>query len=266
MLITKNDIIKKISSIPPIPESVKACIHALESGDLKEAAHSASNDLVLKKKIESIVNSAYFSLNHKVTDTTQLFTLLGVEMAKGIVLSYLVDLLAPKEWKIFKKLDFNNFQAAFLNSSKEAILTELSLSSYKKYSDSIALIPATVCLVDELLGEKKRELDALLESSDLDFGKILYRFTGYTLFSLAALIAKKWDLSNDNIALIKACECESCDIASDELKLAAASLHQTFFYIVSKSQFLQLNSFISFNVESVSIAQKNFERIQENNA
>jgi len=260
MLISKNDIIKKITSIPPLPQAVKDTIDYLKAGDLQKAADAANSDIVLKKKIETIVNSAYFGFSKKLTDTRVMFSAMGLEMAKSVVLSYMVGLLAPKEWKIFKKLSFSDFQSAFLANAKEAIITETNEETYKKYADSVALIPATICLVDELLGEKKTQLDLLLETSQLDYGKILERFTGMSLFELAALVARKWELDNDNIQLIRLIECKNCDIEDETLKKVVASLHLEFFYLVSKPHFFELNSFIEFNADVINIAIKNYER------
>jgi len=260
MLISKQDIIEKIKQIPPLPKAVKDTIEYLKIGDLQKAADSADSDIVLKKKIEKIVNSAYFGFTKKLTDTRQMFSAMGLEMAKSVVLSYMVSLLAPKEWKIFTKLDFEEFQSAFLNHVKEAIILETSEEVYKKYSDSIAIIPATVCLVDELLGEKKDKVELIMQSSELDYGKILKRFTGMSLFELAAFVAKKWELTSENIEVIKLIECESCNIKDETIKKVVATIHLEFFYLVSKSQFFDLNSFIEFNPEVLQIAVKNYER------
>ena len=62
MLVSIEDIKKYLKNVPPVPESVRKTLDYLKEGKLKEAAVEAEKDLVLKKQIESIVNSAYFSL------------------------------------------------------------------------------------------------------------------------------------------------------------------------------------------------------------
>ena len=256
MIISKQDIMKKISSLPPLPDVIKEAIKYLKAGELQKAADEVNKDIILKKKIEHIVNSAYFGFSKRLTDTRQMFSAMGLEMAKSVILSYMVSLLAPKEWKIFKNINFEEFQSAFLASSKEAIILETNEDIYKKYADSIALIPATICLVDELLGEKKQEVELLIESSGLDYGTILKRFTGVSLFELAAVVAKKWEIDKENIDIIKATECKTCK----DNKIIPAVLHLEFFYLVSKPQFFELNSFIEFNPKVIEIAKKNYER------
>ena len=260
MLISKKEIMDKIQTIPPLPQAVKDTINYLKAGDLQKAADSADSDIVLKKKIEKIVNSAYFGFSKKLTNTRQMFSAMGLEIARGVVLSYMVSLLEPKEWKIFIKLDFEEFQSAFLANVKEAIILETNEEIYKQYSDSVALIPSTICLVDELLGDKKDKIELLMESSELDYGKILKRFTGYSLFDLAAVVAKKWELNEDNVKLIKLVECNNCNISNEIMKKLAATIHLEFFDLVSKPQFFELNSFIEFNPKVLEIAVKNYER------
>jgi len=258
MLITKAEILKKIDSIPPMPEAVKNTINYLKVGELQKAADEANNDIVLKQKISKIVNSAYFGFAQTLTDTRQMFSVMGLETAKSVVLSYLVSLLEPKEWKIFSDLNFEEFQSAFLAGGKEAIILESDEVTYKKYADALALIPATFCLIDELLGSKKKEVELLIESSELNYGKILKRFTGFSVFTLAALVAKKWELNQENVNLIKMAECGKCE---GELSKIGASVHLELFKIVSEKKFYILNSFIDFNPETINIAVKNYKRM-----
>ena len=257
MLINKKDIIEKIASIPPLDKAVKNTIDALKMGDLQKAADSADSDIILKNKISQIVNSAYFGFSKKLTDTRVMFSAMGLEMAKGIVLSYMVSLLAPKKWNLFN-INFEEFQSAYLASCKEALLLETDETTYKKYADAIALIPATICLVDQLLSQQKENLEIVMESSQLDYGKILKRFTGMSLFELAGLIAKKWEVSNENILIIKGSECIKCRFEDKIIQKVCATLHLEFFYLVSQPQFYDLNSFIEFNPEVIQIATKNY--------
>jgi len=261
MLITKQEIINKINSIPPMPESVKQTIDALKNGDLQRAADFTDEDIVLKNKISKIVNSAYFGFSKKLTNTRQMFSAMGLEMAKSVVLSYMVSLLEPKEWKIFTDLDFEGFQSAFLNKTKQVVILETNEDIYKKYSDALALIPATICLIDELLGSKKEEVKLLIESSGLNYGKILKRFTGYSIFTLAAFVAKKWELNQENINFIKMIECEKCINDGSDISKAVAGVHLELFKLVSEPKFYILNSFVDFNPDSINIAIKTYERI-----
>jgi hypothetical protein len=254
MLISKEDIKKYLDDIPPIPKYAMECLNALKEGDLKKAAEAAENDLVLKKQIEKIVNSAAFALKNKVDNTLQLFTLLGIENVRAIVYSYLVSLLQPKEWKIFK-INFSEFQKDFLNYYKEFMTLEFAEATYKKYAEIGAIIPASVCVCDSLLGDKKEKLNIILNSSPLEYGTLLKRLTGESLFGIAATIAELWELEKEKCEIIKKSECEICD------NTISALTHFTFFYLVSKPTFMDLNSLIEFNPQCIEFIPKTYERI-----
>jgi len=260
MLLDVKDIKNYLSKVPPMPEDVKLCLKYLNENDLKNASNAIKDNLILKKHIESIVNSAHFALPNRVTDITQLFTLLGVETSKSLVFTHLVSLLKPKEFKVFKKLNFNAFQADFLNTLKDGIILECGEDVYKKYAESLAIIPATVCVIDEILGQKIDEVNLLRENSELNYGDIFYRFTNITLFTLASKIAQIWNLDSDIQEVIKKSECMDCEI-EEKFKKLSATIHLLLFKVVSKPEFIDLNSLVKFNLKSSEIAVKNFQRM-----
>jgi len=254
VLITKEEIKKYLKDIPPVPQSVKNCLQYLKEGELKKAALEADKDVVLKKQIESVVNSAYFSLPNRVEDTVQLFSMIGLEMAKSLVYSYLVSLLQPKEWKIFN-IPFHDFQASFMSEYEKYMKYEFTEEEYKKYAEVGAIVPAAVCVCDSLLGEKKEQVEIIMNSAPLEYGTLLKRMTGVTLFDVAATIAKLWGLEDEKVSVLKRGECDKCDDPK------AALIHFLFFYLSSKPQFLDINSLIEFKPECINLIPKTYERI-----
>ena len=255
MLISKEEIAKYLKSVPPVPESVEECLNYLKQGDLKKAALAADKDIVLKKQIESVVNSAYFALPNKVEDTVQLFSMIGLEMARNLVYSYLVSLLEPKEWKIFKNFYFRDFQANFLSLYEEYAILEFDKSVYKKYSILGAIIPSAVCVVDSLLGDKKDKVELITTNAPIEIGTLLKRIAGVSLFEISAKIADIWGIEKEFQEILIKAECVKCD---DKI---AALLHFIFFYLASQPQFLELNSLIEFNTECVNLIPKTYERV-----
>ena len=254
MLISKEEIIKYLKNVPPVPENVKNALSALDEGDLKKAATEASNDLVLKKRIQSVVNSAYYGLSHKVEDMIQLFAMLGCEKSRSLIYSYLVSLLEPREWKIFK-IDFFEFQAAFMGEFEKYMTLEFDEKTYKMYAEIGAVIPAAVCVCDSLLGEKKDDVELVMSSAPLEYSTLIKRMTGVSLFGLAGKIAEIWGLEKEKSDILKAAECDNC-----KNKISALT-HFVFFMLVSKKQFLDLNSLIEFKPECTELIPKTYERI-----
>ena len=254
MLISKQDILKYLKEVPPVPQNVKNALKALDEGDLKKAAIEASNDLVLKKRIEDVVNSAYYALPNKVNDMVQLFAMLGIEKARSLIYSYLVSLLEPKEWKIFN-INFFDFQAAFMSEFEKAMIEEFDNQTYKKYAEIGAIIPASVCVCDSLLGEKKEDVELVLSSAPLEYSTLIKRMTGVSLFGLAGKIAEIWGLEKEKVEILKKAECEKCN------NKIAALIHFVFFVLVSEKQFIDINSLIEFKPECIELIPKTYERI-----
>lgn len=255
MLISKNDIIKYLKDVPPVPKNVKKALEYLKNGDLKNAAIEAQNDLILKKRIEDVVNSAYYALPNKVNDMVQLFAMLGMERSKSLIYSYLVSLLEPKEWQIFN-INFFDFQAMFMSEFEKYMTIEFDTKTYKKYADVGAIIPASVCICDSLLGAKKEDVELLTSNAPLEYGTIIKRMTGISLFGIAAKIAEIWGLDKEKTKILKNAKCNNG--CNDKI---SALIHLVFFMIVSKKQFLDLNSLIEFNPECINLIPKTYERI-----
>jgi hypothetical protein len=254
VLISKEEIKEYLNSIPPIPQSVNNCLKYLKQGELKKAALEAQKDIVLKKQIELVVNSAMFSLPNKVEDTVQLFTMIGLEMAKNLVYSYLVTLLKPKKWQIFN-INFHDFQAAFMKMYEDFMIYEFGEKTYKKFSEIGAIVPISVCVCDSLFGKRKDDVDLILSSAPLDYATLLKRMTGLSLFGLAAKIAEIWDLEEEKTKILALAECQKCK------EKVAALTHVLFFYLTSKKHFMDLNSLIEFNTNAINLIPKTYERI-----
>jgi len=254
MLISKEEIIKYLKNVPPIPENVKKALMALKEGELKKAAIEASNDLILKKRIQNIVNSAYYALPNKVDDMIQLFAMLGIEKSRSFIYSYLVFLLEPRDWKLFN-INFFDFQVAFMKDFEKYMIFEFDEKKYKKYAEIGAIIPAAVCVCDSLLGEKKENLKLVMSSAPIEYSTLIKRMTGVSLFWIASKIAEIWEFDKDKIDILKMAECEKCD------NKIAALIHLIFFMLVSKKQFLDINSLIEFKTECIKFVSKTYERI-----
>jgi len=254
LLISKKEIIKYLQNIPPVPENVKKTLEFLKNGDVKNAAIEAQNDLILKKRIENVVNSAYYALPNKIDNIVQLFTMLGIEKSKSLIFSYLVSLLEPKKWEIFN-INFFDFQALFMHKFEEYMKIEFDEKTYKHYADMAAIIPASICICDSLLGNKKENVELLISNAPLEYGTIIKRMSGIGLFSIAAKIGEIWSIETDKTNILKNAECNKCN---DKI---SALIHLVFFSIVSKKQFLDLNSLIEFNPECINLIPKTYERI-----
>ena len=76
-------------------------IHVNE-GDLVKAAKTASEDLALKAYLKNLVNKPIYGFKNEVNELPQIFGILGVNAAKQSLYNYMLSLLTPKKWVLFK--------------------------------------------------------------------------------------------------------------------------------------------------------------------
>jgi HD-like signal output (HDOD) protein len=79
---------KVLDRIPPLPVSVKKIIDMASDMDIgaKELAEVALTDPVLSSKILRLVNSAYYSLNHRIDDLKIAIVLIGFNAVQNIAI------------------------------------------------------------------------------------------------------------------------------------------------------------------------------------
>ncbi|NPA66760.1 MAG: HDOD domain-containing protein [Epsilonproteobacteria bacterium] len=251
-MITKEDIEKYIQKIPPAPKAVQKTIQAINQGDLIKAAKEAKEDLAFSAYLKELVNKPIYGFRTEVKDTGQIFGILGLSQSQQVVYNYLLNILSPDEWKFFKlnKKTFNDLQD-HLSLSWNKILEHLSIKD-KEIESSITLLPASIIVCEALFNEKKEEVELIRSAKDLDLNTILKRLSGYTLFDISAMIAKKWEMDPKIIAIVRASSGIE-KVENQEIENLAKWMHLLLFYTLSQPQYIEagLNDFIEFKVEFV---------------
>jgi HD-like signal output (HDOD) protein len=191
-----------IESIPPVPKIVKDCITSLNEGDLVKAADIASEDRALVLYLQVIVNKPIFGFRNEISNTRQIFGILGLYRVRQLIYSYYVLLLLPKKWEVFDfdSHKFQDFQARLIHHWSKIVL-DLK-NEDKELAGAITIIPATLVVCEMLFRSIKDTVALLKTKKNLSYESILTKMTGRTLFEIASLIAKKWEFSDDIIALI----------------------------------------------------------------
>jgi len=101
-MITKDKIDTFIEKIPPTPEVLKETLSLLNIGELTKAAKTAEGDLALKSYLKNIVNKPIYGFANEVSDISQIFGILGVTLSQQTVYNYMISLLSPDKWLLFK--------------------------------------------------------------------------------------------------------------------------------------------------------------------
>ncbi|HUH41610.1 MAG TPA: HDOD domain-containing protein [Sulfurimonas sp.] len=263
-MITKKNIESFIEKIPPSPKILNETLSLLNIGELVKAAKVAEQDLALKSYLKSIVNKPIYGFKNEVSDIGQIFGILGVSLAQQSVYNYMVTLLSPNKWALFK-LNSTLFYELQANLSKrwEAILIHLNINDSNAYA-AITLLPASIIVTEALFAQKKEEVALLRATKALDYNTILMRLCGMGLFDICEEIAKKWEMDNSVSAIVQAASGVKPS-EDEEINTLGKWMHLLLFYKLSQPEFIKagLNDFVDFQIEYVSDIYDDFASFME---
>ncbi|NWF67102.1 MAG: HDOD domain-containing protein [Campylobacterales bacterium] len=262
-MIQKKEIEDFLNKIPPIPENLKKCLNELNSGNLKGAADVAKNDLALSSHLRNIINKPIFGLRTEIKDVNQIFSTLGLGYINQIIRAYMMKLIIPKNWEFFK-MSQSLFEELQIELMKEwnKLLTSLKIED-KEIIASIAILPASIIVCEEIFKSRKSDFLIIRETSDIDYNTILKRMTNMDIFDVCNLIADKWNLSENTKEIISLSSGKIDTNTQSKYLTVAKYMHLLLFYELSQSKFIKanLNDFIDFNPEFVSDIFENFQKV-----
>ncbi|QOY54198.1 histidine kinase [Candidatus Sulfurimonas marisnigri] len=263
-MITKDKIDSFIDKIPPTPKALKETLSLLNIGELTKAAKVAESDLALKAYLKNIVNKPIYGFKNEVTDISQIFGILGVSLSQQTVYNYIITLLSPAKWSLFK-LSSKTFYELQANLSKkwELILKHLEIDNKDIYS-AISLLPSSVIVAEALFCEKIDDVTLLRTTKSLDFNTILIRLCGIGLFDICEQIAIKWEMGELVPQILQASS--GLKPAEDEkINLLGKWMHLLLFYELSQPMFIKagLNDFVDFQIDYVEDIYEEFASLME---
>lgn len=263
-MITQEEIDNYIEKIPPSPKVLKQTLLYLNAGELTKAAKVAQEDIALKAYLKGIVNKPIYGFSNEVKEISQIFGILGVAASQQCVYNYMIHLLSPAKWKLFKlnRSSFDDLQVR-LSTQWQKILEHLNIKD-SDIQNTITLLPSSVIVAEALFCDKKEDVDLLRSTKNLDFNTILMRLCKKDLFDICSAIAQKWEMPQKTVALILASSGIRETSDKDILKLAKW-MHLLLFYELSQATFAQagLNDFIEFQIDFVSDIYEEFASLME---
>lgn len=263
-MITKDKVNSFIERIPPSPKVLKETLALLNAGELTKAAKVAEEDPALKAYLKSIVNRPIYGFKKEVSDISQIFGILGVSLSQQSVYNYMITLLSPSKWVLFK-LNSRIFHELQANLSKEweSVLKHLKIENKSMYA-AISLLPASIIVTEALFAQKVADVHLLRETKALDYNTILVRLCKLDLFDICELIAKKWEMDEVIFEIVKASSGVKPS-ESKEINQLGKWMHLLLFYELSKPHFIEagLNDFVDFQVEYVSDIYDEFASLME---
>lgn len=261
-MITTEKLNSYIEKVPPAPQALRDTLHLLNLGDLTKAAKVAANDLALSSYLKTLMNKSIYGFRNEVSDISQIFGILGVSGSQQAVYNYMISLLSPTKWSLFKlnATRFHNLQAE-LSVNWKKILTHLAIND-KDIESAITLLPASIIISEALFSEKIEDVKLLRSASAIDLNTILKRLCGMDLFDICEKIAQKWEMQKSIANIVQA----SSGIKPQEDKnidTLGKWMHLLLFYTLSQPRFVEagLNDFIDFQVEYVMDIYDDFSNV-----
>ncbi|MBU1659514.1 HDOD domain-containing protein [bacterium] len=261
-MISKNTVDSYIDKIPPSPQALKETLRLLDTGELIKAAKVAQTDLALKAYLKSLVNRPVYGFAKEVSDVSQIFGILGVSGSQQAVYNYLLTLLSPKKWLLFKlnSSSFYELQARLSRRWKD-ILEHLKIND-KNIESAITLLPASIIVSEALFCEKITDVNLLRSVKNLDLNTILFRLCRVDLFDICELIAAKWEMP-EKVSKIVNCASGIKPSDDESINLLGKWMHLLLFYELSQPMFVEagLNDFVDFQVDYVSDIYEEFSSV-----
>jgi len=263
-LITKEQINSFIDKVPPAPKALKETIMHLDNGDLVKAAAVAKEDKALSTYLKVLVNKPIYGFRSEVSDVSQIFGILGVNQSQQAVYNYMLTLLSPSKWELFKlnRVTFYNLQAD-LSINWKKILEYLNIED-KDTLSSISLLPASIIVSEALFCEKIKDVNLLRSVNPIDLNTVLQRLTDIDLFDICEMIALKWEMPQEIISIIQASS--GVKPSEDEyINKLGKWMHLLLFYTLSQTKYIEaeLNDFIDFQIEYVGDIYDDFSKVME---
>jgi HD-like signal output (HDOD) protein len=263
-VITQQAIENYIEKIPPSPKILKQTLVYLNAGELVKAAKIAEGDIALKAYLKSIVNKPIYGFSNEVSDISQIFGILGVSGSQQCVYNYMINLLSPSKWKLFKlnRASFDDLQAQ-LSTSWKKILEHLDIKD-KDIESAITLLPSSIIIAEALFCEKIEDVNLLRSTKNLDFNTILLRLCQMDLFDICEAIALKWEMPS-LLADIVLASSGIREPQGEPVDTLGKWMHLLLFYELSKPTFAKagLNDFIEFQIDFVSDIYEEFATLME---
>ncbi len=263
-MITQAEIASFIERIPPTPAILKNTLRYVEQGELTKAAKTAAQDKALSLYLTTLVNKPIYGFRNEIHDLSQIFGILGTSGAQQVLFNYMMSLLSPAKWELFKlnQTLFYDLQAQ-LSTRWQKILRHLAIND-KECESAITLLPASIIVCEALFKAHQTDVEQLRSVKLLDYNTILYRLSKLDLFDICETIAKTWEFS-PQIALIVQCASGIKPSADPQINQMGRWMHLQLFHTLSQSAFVEarLNDFIDFQVEFVEEIYEEFSNLME---
>jgi HD-like signal output (HDOD) protein len=263
-VIKKEKVDAYIQKIPPAPETLNQTLLLLDQGELVKAAQVAKEDLALNSYLVELVNKPIYGFRNTVTETSQIFGILGLERSQQAVYNYMISLLSPAKWQLFQlnKTSFYDLQAE-LTTKWQQILSHLEIEDAAA-QNAIALLPASIIVSEALFCEKIDDVNLLRSVDEIDLNTILVRLCGMDLFDICERIAIKWNMHEKSAQIVQSASGLK-PTENEAINKLGKWMHLLLFHTLSQPTFINagLNDFIDFQIDFVEDIYGDFAQLMD---
>ncbi len=198
-------IVTLVEDLPPMPHVAAKLMGMVERPETTtpELERIMSGDIALSALVLKIANSALFARQRQITTLSQAVTMIGYKTLKGIIAAAALKKFQRNMSEVNKMIWYNSVGTAM---AALTVATKLK----KSYRDELFLLGllsslGQLALLDQVPQEYDKVLD-LIEQKGLDYATAEFQHFGYTHALIGALVAKKWNFSEESCQVILHCK------------------------------------------------------------
>ncbi len=263
-MVTEKEIQHYIDKIPPTPAVLQQTLAFINEGDLTKAAKAAQEDPALRSYLKVLVNRPIYGFKGEVSNLPQIFGILGTSGAQQVLYNYMMSLLSPDSWHLFKLTDLSFHELQAQLSRKWHDILQYEGINDKDIESAITLLPASIIICEALFKGRQEEVALLRSTKALDYNTILKRLSGKDLFDISEDIANSWEMPQIVIDLLHATSGlhPSSDKTVDRL---GRWMHLLLFFELSQENYVKagLNDFLDFDIDYVEAIYEPFTTLMD---
>ncbi|MEF3191273.1 MAG: hypothetical protein K6347_01795 [Campylobacterales bacterium] len=259
-VITQQEIERYIVAIPASPKFVRDAITALDEEDLIKAGSVIEKDPALTLFLQQIIDRPIFGATEKLKEPVRILSFLGLRASKAILNTYLISLLTPREWRVFKLSNTLFYElSGMMILYWEKLLERYAKDRSLKLISAATLLVSTVAVCEQLFRDYAADARILREQSGITYATILERQAGMSFIDLALVVGQKFGIEAEALTLVELTERPH---VHPDLRLAKL-LHLLFFYVLSRPMFIEvcLNDFMPFRPDFVADVLDDFRAV-----
>jgi len=203
-------IIKKVKSLPPLPESVNSVRQICNNpeGTIKELVPIVKQDPMFTADILKAANSPLYGFSRQITSIDQAVALFGMGTIQGFAISYAIRNSFPIDLSPYgvthsHLLEVSSLQNALtLQWGKDQVATHQAEMMTLSLLMELGKVVASIVLDEENKTQSFQRAMKETETAE-DVDEIEKRFLGITSEWIAALMFKHWQFSDKMIEMMR---------------------------------------------------------------